>query len=160
MRITEESAHRFILRSRRSLFVNACLLFLAIPGFALAYNMAVSENTPLKSLPIVVFLCVAGLSLWGIWYNVSASVTFDAKRRMTVFEWRELGSTEQRDVAFAEVQKVSVHEDDNMHTLQFELAEGSPILFELSYSTNRNAYAVARRLETWLSSHGWKAGAT
>lgn len=160
MRITEEGAHRFILRSRRSLFVDACLLFLAIPGFALAYNIAVSENTPLKSLPVVVILCVAGLSLWGIWYNGSASVTFDAKRGMAMFEWRRLRGTEQRDVAFAKLQKVSVHEDDNMHTLKFELAEGGPILFELAYSTNRNAYAVARRLETWLSSHGWKPDAT
>lgn len=160
MKVTENTAERFTITSRRSLFFDACLLFFVILGLLFAFAIATSEQGAIRSVLVVLCLCFAGVGLWGLWQNGSETVTFETRTQTAVIEWRNLKGTERLKFAFSELADIWVHEDDDMHTLQFKLTEGDPVLFERAYGANRRAYDVAKDARSWLQANGWRSAAT
>ncbi|WP_341862742.1 hypothetical protein [Gymnodinialimonas sp. 57CJ19] len=154
MKITEDTDTRFTIVSRRKIFADLCFAFFALFGAAFTCAMLIAEITQLTAFFIVIGLLFTGIGVWGILSNSSARITFDATQRLAHVRWRGLLGAKTRTIPFDLFCNITVHEDDDMHTLQFDLAGKDPLLLDRVYSSNTATHEVAARLREWMNARG------
>ncbi len=160
MKITEDSPERLTVTCRRLIVADVALALFVFFGLLVCVGIVRSEFTQFTPVFAVSGLHVAIFGIVCLFRNAAAQVTFDTADRSLTLCWRRLFDTQTRTVAFDDLARIRLHDDDGCQTIEFVLQDRSIIFLEKAYSGNRKAKEVARYLDDWMRQRGWQPGAT
>ena len=154
MKLVEDTPQQIVVTSRRKIVADVIFVFFL--GFGVLFASAMAREDMRDFINVAaIFLALffAGIGIWGLLYNASDHVTFDAPTRTLTIKRRRLMRTRIRTIPFASLKDISVHRSDDMHTVVFRLTDGEDVLLETTYSGNPQAAPLARHLREWFQAH-------
>lgn len=161
LRIVEDTPQRIIVLSRRKIIADITFLFFVGFGGLVAYSIA-QENMRDSVNVIVVFISLlfVGVGVWGLLMNAADLATLDAATRSVTIERRRMFRPVTVKIAFSDLTRIFVHENDDMHTIAFAVNGRENILLQTIYGRNPKAAPLVCRLNEWFDEAHARTSAT
>ncbi|OAN82209.1 hypothetical protein A8B78_08775 [Jannaschia sp. EhC01] len=151
MKVVGDSPLRFVVTSRRKIIADIAFLFFLGMGVLIAFAMSQQNMRDILNVfALFLGLLFTGIGAFGLFQNASDEAVLDAATRTMTIKRRRLTGRDTLAIPFAELTDISVHEDDNMHTIAFSVKGRDDVLLETAFSGNRKAAPLARRMRDWL----------